>query len=635
MTAKNEDIMTIDKKILDSIVASVLKMDPSRVDGVIQTVLYPDRVYSEREKLIWKQLISDFDRGDARSSTGAEEVVNVPTELSEYEGSIGLGKPLPGDVLGLERVDYTYHNPLFKTQEQLDSDQEGPYFSLWHAVERNPELRLFANQFSPHSLIRPMPTRAFNAPAVSSIGRIMSSSQYQDAAIHDAKMKLLTDAENKILEEKNALAASQLRERQILETKIQRGQKKENGSNYSQKDLEDLEKKHKSQMDVLEERLARLTKQRQTGLVGVSNEEFAKETDASVRRQELFAATLAAALKSQQPATVIESENPLLLRPTSSTSESQATTSSETKATTSSETKATTSSETTSDLSREGGLDSTLILPSRSRIAERAASASADNNPTRPSRSIDSSLILPSRSRIADSAVPDSLRVLNPNNPRWDDEEYLSKLDWQGNLAYGPINDPLRKTLLRVPADYEPPIRRTDFGKTPSAVSVPRFAISHPVRPFHGDELPDAHRDITMEKLADPEGQARFVMPAPPAGGVSVANVTRLSTQPDRQSQLSSDHNALHNLAQNNALQQSTLVYRDDEGDDDDAYVLLEDDDRLLPQALPQALQQSTLSRADDGNADISSTSSIQKFKKGRTRRIRNPFKKQFNSKVR
>ena len=187
MTAKYEDI---DKKILDSIVASVLKMDPSRVDGVIQTVLYPDRAYSEREKLIWKQLISDFDRGDARSSTGAEEVVNVPTELSEYEGSIGLGKPLPGDVLGLERVDYTYHNPLFKTQEQLDSDQEGPYFSLWHAVERNPELRLFANQFSPHSLIRPMPTRAFNAPAVSSIGRIMSSSQYQDAAIHDAKMKL-------------------------------------------------------------------------------------------------------------------------------------------------------------------------------------------------------------------------------------------------------------------------------------------------------------------------------------------------------------------------------------------------------------------------------------------------------------
>ena len=52
MTAKYEDIMTIDKKILDSIVASVLKMDPSQVDGVIQTVLYPDRAYSEKEKLI-------------------------------------------------------------------------------------------------------------------------------------------------------------------------------------------------------------------------------------------------------------------------------------------------------------------------------------------------------------------------------------------------------------------------------------------------------------------------------------------------------------------------------------------------------------------------------------------------------
>jgi hypothetical protein len=160
-----------DKEILDSIIASVLKIDPSRVDGVIQTVLYPNRAYSEQEKRIWQQLISDFSRGDANSSAGAELALNIPSDLSEQEGAVGMGKPAPGDLLGLQRVDYTYHNPLFKTQEQLDSDQEGPYFSLWHAVESNPQLRLFANQFSPHSLIRPMPTRAFNAPAISSVGQ--------------------------------------------------------------------------------------------------------------------------------------------------------------------------------------------------------------------------------------------------------------------------------------------------------------------------------------------------------------------------------------------------------------------------------------------------------------------------------
>ena len=129
--------------ILDSVIAALKKEDPSRLDDITQAVLYPTRLYTEEEKRIWQQIISDFSLGDPNSSTGAEFALNVPSDLSEYEGAVEMGKPDPGDILGLsQNVDYSYHNPLFKTQAQLDSDQEGPHFSLYHAVELNPRLRL-------------------------------------------------------------------------------------------------------------------------------------------------------------------------------------------------------------------------------------------------------------------------------------------------------------------------------------------------------------------------------------------------------------------------------------------------------------------------------------------------------------
>ena len=250
--------------ILASVIAALKKEDPSRLDDITQAVLYPTRMYSEEEKRIWQQIISDFSLGNPNSSTGSEFALNRPSNLSEYEGSVEMGKPDPGDILGLsQNVDYSYHNPLFKTQEQLDADQEGPHFSLYHAVELNPRLRLFANQFSPLSLIRPMPTRAFNAPAISSIPKIKSAAQYQDAAIHDAKMNLLTDAENKILEEKNAVALKQRYEMQLMQARKERGQ--------TDVDVEKLQKTHEAVMKTFDDRLKKLQAQRQQGLAGVSN----------------------------------------------------------------------------------------------------------------------------------------------------------------------------------------------------------------------------------------------------------------------------------------------------------------------------------------------------------------------------
>ena len=287
--------------ILDSFIAALKKEDPSRLDDITQAVLYPTRLYSEEEKRIWQQIISDFSLGDPSSSTGAEFALNVPSELSEYEGAVEMGKPDPGDILGLsQNVDYSYHNPLFKTQAQLDSDQEGPHFSLYHAVELNPRLRLFANQFSPLSLIRPMPTRAFNAPAISSVSKIKSAAQYQDAAIHDSKMRLLTDAENKILEEKNALALKQRYEVQIMKTSIARGE-------ASEVDVSRLEKTHEAAMKTFDDRLKKLQAQRQQGLAGVSNDEFAKETDQAVRNRADFVDLLKAAFASQKGEPVADS----------------------------------------------------------------------------------------------------------------------------------------------------------------------------------------------------------------------------------------------------------------------------------------------------------------------------------------
>jgi hypothetical protein len=280
--------------ILDSVIAALKKEDPSRLDDITQAVLYPTRLYSEEEKRIWQQIISDFSLGDPSSSTGAELALNVPSTLSEYEGAVEMGKPDPGDILGLsQNVDYSYHNPLFKTQAQLDADQEGPHFSLYHAVELNPRLRLFANQFSPLSLIRPMPTRAFNAPAISAVPKIKSAAQYQDAAIHDSKMRLLTDAENKILEEKNALALKQRYEVQLMKTRINRGE-------ASEADLKKLESAHEAAMKTFDDRLKKLQAQRQQGLAGVSNDEFAKETDPAVRNRADFVDLLKAAFASQK-----------------------------------------------------------------------------------------------------------------------------------------------------------------------------------------------------------------------------------------------------------------------------------------------------------------------------------------------
>ena len=85
-------------------------------------------------------------------------------------------------------------------------------------------------------------------------------------------MRLLTDAENKILEEKNALALKQRYEVQIMKTSIARGE-------ASEVDLSRLEKTHEAAMKTFDDRLKKLQAQRQQGLAGVSNEEFAKETD--------------------------------------------------------------------------------------------------------------------------------------------------------------------------------------------------------------------------------------------------------------------------------------------------------------------------------------------------------------------
>ena len=46
--------------ILDSVIAALKKEDPSRLDDITQAVLYPTRLYSEEEKRIWQQIISDF-----------------------------------------------------------------------------------------------------------------------------------------------------------------------------------------------------------------------------------------------------------------------------------------------------------------------------------------------------------------------------------------------------------------------------------------------------------------------------------------------------------------------------------------------------------------------------------------------
>ncbi len=89
-------------------------------------------------------------------------------------------------------------------------------------------------------------------------------------------MRLLTDSDNKILEEENALALKQRYEVQSMKTRIARRE-------AAEADLTNLEKTHEPAMKTFDDRLKKLQAQRRQSLAGVSNEEFAKETDPAIR----------------------------------------------------------------------------------------------------------------------------------------------------------------------------------------------------------------------------------------------------------------------------------------------------------------------------------------------------------------
>jgi hypothetical protein len=119
---------------------------------VLQYANYPDRVLSAQERTELGALVADMSRLVPQGRTDGAEYVSNDTGNAEYEARFAAGLVRKGG-LG------------FASESDMDQNWEGAYFSMYHPVELNPQLRLFANQLnSKVSLVRPTTQRNQSVP---------------------------------------------------------------------------------------------------------------------------------------------------------------------------------------------------------------------------------------------------------------------------------------------------------------------------------------------------------------------------------------------------------------------------------------------------------------------------------------
>ena len=121
-------------------------------DDVIHYANYPDRVFTAQERASLMKLVKDMRNLIPKGRSDAAEYVNNGPGNAEYEAQFAAGLVRPTS-LG------------FATESDMNKDWEGAYFGLYHPVELNPRLRLFANQLNTEvSLVRPTPQRNQTRP---------------------------------------------------------------------------------------------------------------------------------------------------------------------------------------------------------------------------------------------------------------------------------------------------------------------------------------------------------------------------------------------------------------------------------------------------------------------------------------
>jgi hypothetical protein len=121
-------------------------------DDVIHYANYPDRVFTAQERASLMKLVKDMRNLIPKGRSDAAEYVNNGPGNAEYEAQFAAGLVRPTS-LG------------FATESDMNKDWEGAYFGLYHPVELNPRLRLFANQLNTEvSLVRPTPQRNQSRP---------------------------------------------------------------------------------------------------------------------------------------------------------------------------------------------------------------------------------------------------------------------------------------------------------------------------------------------------------------------------------------------------------------------------------------------------------------------------------------
>ena len=119
---------------------------------VLQYANYPDRVLSAQERTELGALVADMSRLVPQGRTDGAEYVSNDTGNAEYEARFAAGLVRKGG-LG------------FASESDMDQNWEGAYFSMYHPVELNPQLRLFANQLNSNvSLVRPTTQRNQSVP---------------------------------------------------------------------------------------------------------------------------------------------------------------------------------------------------------------------------------------------------------------------------------------------------------------------------------------------------------------------------------------------------------------------------------------------------------------------------------------
>ena len=185
----------------------------SQADRASQSVLYPDRVYTQDEKARYSKLIPQWDYGPSSSSTGNLHGLNVPHSNQTYESQMEMGKPVPGDALGYFNTDW--RNSLYHLGGHTDgdierNDQGG--MNLFHTLEQDPKRRVYAGQFEKPSLLRPVTNIHWHAPAISGLSQALTTERLTTSRFakqawqtYDQKLAAISDLEIDLTRQKQSI----------------------------------------------------------------------------------------------------------------------------------------------------------------------------------------------------------------------------------------------------------------------------------------------------------------------------------------------------------------------------------------------------------------------------------------------